>query len=113
MEREWAVGSPDQYLCSGCHGEQPATVGQGQTHPLMETDGILNNGGVMELIAEEPITFTEGKKINCETCHLPHNAPAEGGYYILRIVRSSNRDAKSIHPPVRANELCRKCHREK
>jgi predicted CXXCH cytochrome family protein len=112
-EREWSIGFPDQYLCAGCHGEQPATVGQGQTHPLMLTDGMLSNGGTMPLVADDPIVFTSGKKINCETCHLAHNAPVEGGYYILRIVKSSNKDAKAVHPPVRANELCRKCHREK
>ncbi len=93
------------YLCTGCHGETPATAGSGHTHPLMQAD--------VDALGQNPTppaTYTLNGHLNCDSCHLPHAAPKEGGYYILELVRSKNDDPQAIHPAIDFSVLCHLCH---
>jgi len=111
-ETEWSPGYPEDYLCTGCHGESPATVGGGTTHPLMDasrhsypdiqTDHLL--------IDEIPSTYTIDGRINCHSCHSTHNAVVRGGVYILKAVGGDNVDPKAIHPEIDFTVLCHTCH---
>lgn len=93
------------YLCTGCHTANPATKSTGHTHPLMSAD--------ISLMGKEPllpVTATPGGRVNCDSCHLPHNAPDAGGYYILEVVEGPNKDPKAIAPRVNFTKLCHACH---
>jgi hypothetical protein len=103
---EWKEGEMDTYLCTGCHSSNPATKGSGHTHPLMTADVTLMPGEV----PKPPITATPSGKINCDSCHRSHNAPSNGGYYILELVTSENTDPQAIQPKIDFTEVCHSCH---
>ncbi|HWR96832.1 MAG TPA: cytochrome c3 family protein [Candidatus Methanoperedens sp.] len=102
---EWTeVGT---YLCTGCHGTDPATgkEDKGHSHPMMAADLIGKN---IEPVA--PASGTLGGKMNCDSCHRPHEARTASGYYILESVHGSNTDPKVVHPDIDYAVLCRLCH---
>jgi hypothetical protein len=108
---EWEPGYPEDYLCTGCHGESPATVGEGKTHPLVQADG--RNYPVLESqldSGETTVSYTDGGGINCHSCHKAHKADLEGGVYILKMGHGQNTDPKAIRPQVMYEELCLSCH---
>ncbi len=111
-ETDWTPGSPEENLCTGCHGEAPATVGGGATHPLQEADSYRFPTIVDDhLVAgETPATYSREGKVNCFSCHRPHHAALPGGIYILKIVRGDNTDPKAIHPKTDYVPLCHSCH---
>ena len=110
-EDDWEPGYPEGYLCTGCHGESPATVGEGKTHPLLEADGLSYPvlSSQMES-GETPVSYTENGGLNCHSCHRAHRADLEGGVYILKMGDGINTDPKAIHPQVMYTDLCLKCH---
>jgi predicted CXXCH cytochrome family protein len=108
---EWEPGYPEDYLCTGCHGESPATMGGGETHPLIEADGINYPIVPSQLESgETQVSYTQNGGLNCHSCHRSHNADLQGGLYILKIGRGSNTNPKAIHPQVMHPALCRSCH---
>jgi len=108
---DWTPGYPEEYLCTGCHGESPATVGSGETHPLVEADGFHYPVIPRPLdFGETPVSYTDYGGLNCHSCHRAHKADLEGGVYILKIGRGTNINPKAIHPQVMTVELCRSCH---
>jgi predicted CXXCH cytochrome family protein len=109
---EWFEDSPEDYLCTGCHGDTPATVGSGRTHPLLTADSSrFPNIQTDHLIpGETPASYTEDLKINCHSCHRAHRATVPGGLYILKAVRGNNTDPKAIRPRIRFETLCYGCH---
>jgi hypothetical protein len=103
---EWKE-DPAVYLCTGCHGVAPVT-GQGEkghTHPLMEARAELLGSA-----AALPSTMTPTGRVNCDSCHRPHKARTEGGYYILEVIDSANKDPRAIKPPIDFTSLCFTCH---
>lgn len=106
---EWTEDDEASYLCTGCHTASPAT-GEGEdtkghTHPMMEAS-------VKKLDREilPPVTSTPEGRLNCDTCHRPHEAMNRGGYYILEIVDGPNTDPQAIHPKIDFTILCQRCH---
>jgi predicted CXXCH cytochrome family protein len=111
-DQEWRSGEADGYLCTGCHGDSPATVGGGITHPLMsavaERFPLVPNLPLVQ--GETPATYTQNGRINCHTCHRSHQAALPGGVFILKIVRGENVDPKAIRPLTDYRALCHSCH---
>ncbi|MBI4914292.1 MAG: hypothetical protein HY825_00450 [Acidobacteria bacterium] len=107
---EWEADGEDAYLCTGCHGLKPGTAGgqKGHTHPLMAAD-MKREGRA----PTPPVTVTPLGKVNCDSCHRPHEAITKGGYYILEAVESGNADPRAFHPEVDFTVLCHSCHDEK
>lgn len=101
---EWEPGQESNYLCTGCHGGNPSTGKKGHTHPLMSAN-VANLGRD----AQAPVTTTPGK-VNCDSCHRPHEALTRGGYYILEVIDSQNTDPAKIHPDIDYTVLCHACH---
>lgn len=103
---EWG-DDPGVYLCTGCHGVSPGTGKgeKGHTHPLMNA-----RAESLTSPAEPPVTTTASGRVNCDSCHRPHEARTEGGYYILEKIDSPNRDPRAIHPPIDFTTLCFTCH---
>ena len=104
----------DKYLCTGCHGLSPNTHpgggGEGFTHPMMDADG-----SAMKPI--DPAKLTYNKHVNCESCHSPHEADSNGGFFILNKV-SRRGEQGGIPDPYAILErvqiefapLCQLCH---
>jgi predicted CXXCH cytochrome family protein len=103
-ECEWEE-DPGVYLCTGCHGYSPATIGSGHSHPLM-------NASVAKLgqPPSPPASYTTNGRLNCESCHVSHGAKPAGGYYILEAVTGDNKEPKTIHPRIDYTDLCHLCH---
>jgi hypothetical protein len=57
-----------------------------------------------------PVSATPSGRINCDSCHRSHEAVTAGGYYILEVISSSNRDPQVIHPPMDYTVVCHSCH---
>jgi len=108
----------DKYLCTGCHGLNPNTrpdaKGEGLTHPLMTADGN-------KFPANLPAKETFNKHVNCESCHSPHEADSNGGFFILRKtdLKMKNSSTVSSRPEpytikqrtdIEEAPLCQKCH---
>jgi hypothetical protein len=112
-DAEWTPGYPEDYLCTGCHGESPATVGGGETHPLMDADttGYPINPSYIQS-GETMLTYTPGRAINCHSCHRAHGAVIAGGVYIMKITRGNNTDPKAIQPQIDYTFLCLSCHQK-
>lgn len=111
-DAEWTMGYPEEYLCTGCHGEAPATVGGGETHPLMTADFYkYPDIKVSHLLpGETAVTYTPRGSVNCHSCHRAHGAVINGGLYILKICRGENLDPRAIQPRVDFTDLCDSCH---
>ena len=108
---EWIQGYPEDYLCTGCHGESPATVGGGSTHPLMDADATVYPVDESYIqLGETLVTYTHGGSVNCHSCHRAHGAVPAGGVYIMKIIRGDNTDPKAIHPEIDYTRLCLSCH---
>ncbi len=109
---EWAPGYSEEYLCTGCHGEAPATVGGGATHPLLDADtakfSTIYSDHLMP--GETSASYTMNNLINCQSCHLPHGAALPGGVYMLKIARGTNTAPQAIHPKIEYTALCNSCH---
>ncbi|MDF1526759.1 MAG: cytochrome c3 family protein [bacterium] len=108
---EWAPGYPEDYLCTGCHGESPATVGEGTTHPLMDADALrypIDPSYIQS--GETMVTYTPGGSVNCHSCHRAHGAVPAGGVYIMKMIRGNNVDPKAIQPQIDYTDLCLSCH---
>jgi predicted CXXCH cytochrome family protein len=110
-DAEWIPGYPEDYLCTGCHGETPATVGGGSTHPLMEADSSIYPVDPSYIqLGETMVTYTPGRAVNCHSCHRTHGAVPSGGVYIMKISRGTNIDPKAIQPQINYENLCLSCH---
>jgi predicted CXXCH cytochrome family protein len=110
-DAEWTPGFPEDYLCTGCHGESPSTVGEGVTHPLMDADAFRYPIDISYIQAGETmVTYTPYGSVNCHSCHRAHSAVPSGGVYIMKIIRGDNIDPKAIHPQVDYTSLCLSCH---
>jgi len=59
---------------------------------------------------EIPVSYTAGGAVNCNSCHVAHNAVERGGVYILKVVRGDNTDPMAIHPRIDFTTLCHSCH---
>ena len=103
----WEPGQESLYLCTGCHGDNPATGSKGHTHPLMSA-AVAKLGRQIE----PPVTTTP-ERVNCDSCHRPHEALSKGGYYILETIDSKNVDPQKIHPEIDFTSLCHSCHDQK
>ena len=57
-----------------------------------------------------PVSATPGGKMNCDSCHRPHDAQTKGGRYILEVVDGENADPLAIHPKIDFTIVCRRCH---
>jgi predicted CXXCH cytochrome family protein len=103
---EWAEGGESTYLCAGCHSVNPGTgETKGHSHPMMSVDATqLGRPPTL------PATLTPAAKVNCDSCHRPHEAVTRGGVYILEAVGSDNTDPRKIHPQIDFTETCRLCH---
>lgn len=95
------------YLCTGCHSANPGTgtTKKGHTHPLMSGEvGRLGRDPVA------PVTATVNGRINCDSCHRPHEAETGSGYYIMEVVTSDNDDPRAVHPQIDFTVICQSCH---
>lgn len=96
------------YLCTGCHSGAPGTGQQGgHSHPMMGADLLQLRHPILP-----PASVTDGQRVNCDSCHRPHEAPTTGGYYILEKVGGANTDPVAIHPRIDFTSLCYLCHDE-
>ena len=105
--QEWETGGESGYLCTGCHGVRPATAetDKGHTHPLMNANAAaLGREPIL------PLTATPTAKVNCDSCHRPHDARTKGGVYILESVDGESTDPLAIHPLIDFTVLCHGCH---
>ncbi len=93
------------YLCTGCHGLNPATKAEGHTHPLID-----GNVSALSQAVAAPATYTINGHLNCDSCHRPHGAKVEGGYYIMEAVGGLNAEPKTVHPAIDYTVLCHLCH---
>jgi predicted CXXCH cytochrome family protein len=109
---EWAPGYAEDYLCTGCHSENPSTEGSGHSHPTMDADSrsypFIYTGHLQS--DEVEATYTDNGAINCHSCHRTHNAVIRGGVYILKVVEGNNTDPKAIRPSIDFTTLCHSCH---
>jgi predicted CXXCH cytochrome family protein len=103
-DEEWKE-NPAVYLCAGCHGTNPSTMGEGHTHPLMSA-----KAAALGKAATPPVTYTATGRVNCDSCHRTHGAPPQTGYYILEVGISANTDPRAIRPEVNFTGLCHSCH---
>jgi hypothetical protein len=73
------------YMCSGCHGNSP---GGGSSHPTLPGNN-LTSAAVATLVGtqSDPFqgkgTLTANNRVNCDSCHRPHNATAGSGAVIV------------------------------
>ena len=104
---EWAEGEEALYLCTGCHGVTPGTGSgaKGPTHPLMSAD-VAELG----LPVTPPGSATAGGRINCDSCHRPHEAVTAAGVYIMEAARGANADPEAIQPKIDFTPTCHLCH---
>jgi hypothetical protein len=106
---EWVEGEEAKYLCTGCHGLRPGTgagaKGQGHTHPLMDADALALGAPV-----RAPASATTTSKMNCDSCHRPHEAVDVSGYYIMEAAAGVNTDPAAIQPKVDFTPTCHLCH---
>jgi nitrate/TMAO reductase-like tetraheme cytochrome c subunit len=65
-------------LCTGCHG--PAPGGSGTTHPSLAT---MTTGVSTNVTVSDPFTTSSNSRINCDSCHRPHDAAGGSGALIL------------------------------
>ena len=91
------------YLCTGCHTASPGTGtgDKGHTHPMMDAR--------IETLAREvepPVSATPTGRLNCDSCHRPHEARTEGGYYILEVVDARDNVPLLVHPAIDFTALC-------
>jgi hypothetical protein len=113
-DTEWEPGVPEGYLCTGCHGEAPSTVGGGQTHPLLEADGLKYPVTQSYLDSGETlVSYTENERVNCHSCHRAHRADIQGGVYILKMGRGTNTNPQALQPKVDHETMCISCHSDK
>jgi predicted CXXCH cytochrome family protein len=87
-----AAGDDPSGLCEGCHGVTP---GGGSPHPMTgdnvavtvgnPTGHTLNTttAGVIRSPIVGNVTFPGANKMNCDSCHQPHDADSDSGTYIL------------------------------
>jgi len=103
---EWVPGGETAYLCAGCHSVDPGT-GQtkGHSHPMMNADAQK-----LGRVVVPPVTITPNGKVNCDSCHRPHEAITKGGVYILEHVDGLNTDPRAIHPRIDFTGTCHLCH---
>ncbi len=103
---EWEAGQESIYLCTGCHSVTPGTGEiKGHSHPMMNADAAKLNRAVTP-----PASITPNQKVNCDSCHRPHEALTRGGGYILEAVDGVNTDPKAIHPQIDYTVTCHLCH---
>jgi predicted CXXCH cytochrome family protein len=103
---EWQPGGESGYLCAGCHSVDPGTgATKGHSHPQMTADAAKLNR-----IVTAPATITPSGKVNCDSCHRPHEAITRGGVFILESVDGTNTDPRAVRPPIDYTVLCHLCH---
>ena len=56
------------------------------------------------------MTATPAGRLNCDSCHRPHEAATAGGRYILEAARGQNTDPLAIQPEVDYTPVCHGCH---
>lgn len=103
---EWNEGQESTYLCTGCHSVNPKSGEvKSHSHPMMEADAAK-----LDRAAPLPVTMTPGGKVNCDSCHRPHEAITRGGYYILEHIEGLNTDPEALHPTIDFTSFCHLCH---
>ncbi len=108
-DREDATPTNDNlFLCTACHGDSPSSTGTGATHPTLHAapgmtgvSGTVSAGvGANGLVS---LTDSASPKINCESCHRPHNADTDSGTLILEYTGAG----------LDESDLCIRCHTDK
>lgn len=131
---------PTSRFCTGCHGEVP---GGSSVHPLTGStisaavdagrgtqtlindpaSGYANAAGAPQN-AEYPGNVTTNNRMNCDSCHQPHDAPTDSGTFILEfndgvgtglaastvstVVLPAHRATTAMG--IEHNTLCVQCH---
>ncbi len=72
-------------LCTGCHG--PAPGGSGTTHPSLAT---MTGAASSNVTISDPFTTSSNSRINCDSCHRPHDAAQGSGALILESAGSTS-----------------------
>lgn len=112
-----AAADSGNYMCTGCHGAAPGNTGT-TTHPVEPTITLSATTDVTGRIASAAqATLTNGSKVNCESCHRPHDATTGSGGFILEGVASgSDKALFSLHGNTGTGHytdqqgLCTQCH---
>jgi predicted CXXCH cytochrome family protein len=103
---DWPEGGESIYLCAGCHSVDPGTgLTKGHSHPMMKAD-VTKLGRLID----PPVTSSQEGHVNCDSCHRPHEAVSNGGYYILEAVDGTNTNPKAVEPLIDFTVICHKCH---
>lgn len=110
------------YLCTGCHGASP---GGGSTHPTLPTMAVAASAaliadiqtGINVGVVQGQTTLTSNNRVNCESCHRPHNAAVGTGAVILESQVTTPASAKPAFQLASDNTnymnqegMCVRCH---
>jgi hypothetical protein len=111
------------YLCTACHGSTP---GGGSTHPTLPAMATPASAGLVTTITSAANTGVTGGRatlnnstdlrVNCESCHRPHNAANGTGALILESQTTSPLSAKVAFELISGASymnqegLCTRCH---
>jgi cytochrome c553 len=116
------------YLCGGCHGNAPGTGSSHPTQPgtaglsddVASTDVQNSITGTQGSLAKGWATLNDANKVNCESCHRPHNATFGTGALILEAndntLPASDKPAFQLMADNTAGSqlnqegLCERCH---
>jgi hypothetical protein len=116
------------YLCGGCHGNAPGTGSSHPTQPgtaglsddVASTDVQDSITGTQGSLAKGWATLNDANKVNCESCHRPHNATFGTGALILEAndntLPASDKPAFQLMADNTAGSqlnqegLCERCH---
>lgn len=112
------------YLCTACHGTAP---GGGSTHPTLPTMATTASAGLVTTVTSAgantgvaggraTLNNATDLRVNCESCHRPHNATSGTGALILESQVTTPASAKpafelsSGASYMNQEGLCTRCH---
>lgn len=106
-----------KYMCTGCHGAAPGNTGT-TTHPVQPTvDNAATTDVTGRIATAAQATLTANSKVNCESCHRPHDATTGSGGFILEgVATGSDKALFSLHGNSGTGHytdqqgLCTQCH---
>jgi hypothetical protein len=102
-------------MCTGCHGASGVSAA-GSTHPVISNMTVNATAAVIAKIDRflGTVSHTNNTRVNCESCHRPHDAAAGSGALILESCDTNS--TKTVWQRVvdagYTNEavFCNQCH---
>jgi predicted CXXCH cytochrome family protein len=113
----------DDYLCTACHGASP---GGNTSHPVLPTvtaaastelQGTVTGAANVGTNTDNGYaTLNSANRVNCDSCHRPHNAMSGSGALILEGKPTTPNSAKALFERAAGTNylnqegLCSRCH---